>query len=71
MDEEFKTFSYGIGRKLFIDIFTVINENIFCKTWTIFGKLHRFDDQPAIIYINGRQDWYQNDKLHRNDDHLQ
>ena len=65
MDDEFKTFSYGIGRKLFIDLFTIIHENKNCKKWTIFGKLHRFDDQPAIIFAKGDQIWYQNDLIHR------
>ena len=65
MDDEFKKFSYGIGRKLFIDLFTIIHENKHCKFWTIFGKYHRFDDQPAIIFADGEQRWYQNGKLHR------
>ena len=67
MDDEFKKFSYGIGRKLFIDLFTVINEYGNCKNWTIFGKRHRFDDLPAVIYSIG-QEWYQNGKLHRDND---
>ena len=68
MDDEFKKFSYGIGRKLFIDFFTVINEYENCKKWTIFGKRHSFDDRPAIIYSNGDQSWYRNNKLHRDND---
>ena len=65
IDDEFKKFSYGIGRKLFIDLFTVIYDK-YGKIWKIFGKLHNFNDQPAIIGVNGNKYWYQNDKLHRN-----
>ena len=30
------------------------------------GQLHR-EDGPAIVYMDGRQFWYQNGKLHRED----
>ena len=68
MDDEFKLFSYKEGRKLFIDLFTVITKHNYGTCWKIFGKLHSFDDKPAIIYLNGTQSWCQNDKLHRDND---
>ena len=68
IDNEFKTFSYGIGRKLFIDLFTIFYEDEYMKTWKIFGKYHSFNDQPAIIYACGEKNWYQNGQLHRNND---
>jgi hypothetical protein len=38
------------------------------QRWYQNGKLHRDDDQPAVIYANGRCDWYQDGKLHRDGD---
>lgn len=32
------------------------------------GKWHREDDKPAIVYANGRREWYVNGKLHREHD---
>lgn len=32
------------------------------------GKLHRFGDEPAIVYTNGESHWYKNGKLHRRGD---
>jgi len=34
------------------------------KYYRVDGKLHR-EDGPAVIYPDGRKDWYLNDKLHR------
>ena len=67
MDDKFKKFSYSIGRKLFIELFTIIDKNKYCKKWSIFGNLHSFDDQPAVIYSNGDKYWFQNGQLHRDD----
>ena len=33
--------------------------------WFKYGKLHRDDDLPAIVYVTGDQVWYQDGKLHR------
>jgi hypothetical protein len=30
-------------------------------------KCHRDGDKPAIIYPNGRREWYINGKLHRDE----
>ena len=68
IDDQFKQFSYGVGRKLFINLFTIIDENKYHKISTIFGKLHSLNDQPALIYTNGNKYWYQNSKLHRDND---
>jgi hypothetical protein len=32
------------------------------------NKLHSFNDQPAIIYVNGSKFWYQHGELHRDND---
>ena len=68
IDDEFKKFSYGIGRKLFIDLFTIISINKSGTTCQIFNKLHSFDDKPAIIYPNGEKRWFHNGKCHRDND---
>lgn len=31
------------------------------------GRLHSFDDEPAIIHLSGTQMWYNHGKLHRKD----
>lgn len=36
--------------------------------WYKNGKLHRDNDQPAVIYANGSRRWYVNGNLHRNND---
>ena len=68
IDDEFKQFSYGIGRKLFIDLFTIIDKGSSGTYWKIFDKYHREDDSPAIIYNHGTQEWYLNGKKHRDND---
>ena len=68
IDDEFKKFSFKEGRKLFIDLFTIIKINKHWVEWRIFDKLHGFNDQPAIIWQDGRQEWYQNGNRHRNND---
>ena len=68
IDEEFKQFSYKEGRKLFIDLFTVIENNNYGTSWKFFGELHREDDKPARIWLDGTQEWYQHGKRHRNND---
>ena len=36
-------------------------------TWYKFnGQLHR-DEGPAVIYYNGKKEWYKHGKLHRED----
>jgi hypothetical protein len=32
------------------------------------GKLHSFNDEPAIVYYNGGMYWYQHGKRHRDND---
>ena len=68
LDEEFKQFSYGIGRKLFIELFTIMREDTMGKIWKIFNKIHREDDKPAIENHGGNKGWYINGKLHRDND---
>ena len=68
IDKEFKIFSYGIGRKLFINHFTVVIDHGLYKSWSIFNKTHRDNDKPALIYASGTQKWYQNGVLHRDND---
>ena len=36
--------------------------------WQKNGKLHRDDDNPAIIYANGTLVWWKNGERHRDDD---
>jgi len=36
--------------------------------WLRYGKYHRPDDKPAVIYFNGRQEWLIKGKLHRDND---
>ena len=38
------------------------------KYWYYNGKLHRDNDQPAVMYNNGTQHWYQHGKQHRDND---
>ena len=38
------------------------------QKWYQNGKLHRDNDQPAIIRSDGSKEWYQNGKLHRDND---
>ena len=68
IDDEFKTFSYSIGRKLFIDLFTVITKTSNHTNWKIFNIIHRENDQPAIIFTDGTKMWYRNGKKHRDND---
>ena len=68
IDDEFKVFSYKEGRKLFIDLFTIIRKNDYMTTCKIFNKYHSKNDIPALIY-EGDNYWYQNEKLHRDNDH--
>ena len=65
IDEEFKRFSYNEGRKLFIELFTIVSRNSYETTWRVFNKYHRENDKPAIIYKLGTKHWYINGKLHR------
>ena len=69
IDDEFKQFSYGVGRKLFIKLFTINYKNISGSTsWKIFGKFHSFGDKPAVILSDGTKIWYQNNRFHRDSD---
>ena len=36
--------------------------------WSKNGKLHRDNDQPAIITYDGSRHWYKNGKYHRDND---
>ncbi len=66
-DEEFRNYAYTkVGRKQFIDLFTVMDINVTLITYILFGKLHR-DDGPAMISSIGTQGWFQNGKTHRED----
>ena len=68
MDNEFKKFSYGVGRKLFIKLFTIFYKNSCGECWKIFDKLHSFDDKPAVIYTEDTKIWCQNNIYHRDND---
>ena len=37
-------------------------------TYQLNGKLHRDEDQPAVINANGSKYWYQDGLRHRDDD---
>ncbi len=69
-DDDFHKYAYTIaGRTRFIKLFAVIevvkvgNARIKHK---LFGKKHRIGG-PAIIWLNGRREWYRNGKSHRDD----
>jgi len=32
------------------------------------GKLHSFDDLPALVFPDGTKRWYKEDKIHRDND---
>ena len=69
IDDEFKQFSYKDGRKIFIDLFTIIIESDTEKIWNIFDKIQRPDDKPATISHDGvNKRWYKNGILHRDND---
>ena len=54
------------GIKKYKDLFTKITIYGDKRTkYRLFGKLHRDNDQPAVIYANDDQYWYQNGKQHR------
>ena len=36
--------------------------------WTMNGKLHKENGEPAIIYDNGSAEWWENGELHREGD---
>jgi hypothetical protein len=36
------------------------------RQWYVFGKLHRYDDLPAIEDADGTKSWYRHGQLHRN-----
>jgi len=38
------------------------------KEWYKYGKLHRDNDKPAIVWDNGSKAWYKSGKYHRNGD---
>ena len=38
------------------------------KTRNDKGQPHSFDDKPAIVYDDGRKEWYRNGKKHRDND---
>jgi len=38
------------------------------QEWRMNGRLHRDNDQPAVIYPDGTQEWISNGRLHRDDD---
>lgn len=67
-DEEFKNFSYNIGRKIFIDLFTIIVNTNGVKFWTLFNIPYRDNDEPAAIKIDGTKMWYKNGKVGRDND---
>lgn len=73
-DEEFAEYTRSdAGIQEFIRLFwkckieTLGFEEV-CNTWKIFGLLHSFNDEPAIIYDTGRKEWYKQGALHRDDD---
>ena len=68
IDDEFKQFSFKEGKKLFIDLFTILYQDEKIKTWKIFDKYHSFNDQPAMIFANGEKRWYRNGQFHRDND---
>ena len=51
--------SEGIELKIYQDV---------TQEWYKDGKLHRDNDQPAIIYADGTKFWYKEGKYHREDD---
>jgi hypothetical protein len=69
VDLEFKEYASsedGIKEYKRIHYDVVIKPN---KTkYYLFGKLHREEDLPAIIYADGSQEWYKNGLLHREGD---
>ncbi len=36
------------------------------EEWRLNGKLHRDNDEPAVIKHHGRFEWWYNDQRHRN-----
>ena len=41
----------------------------YCVSFRKNNLLHRDNDLPAIIYVDGSKVWYQNDLLHRDNGH--
>ncbi len=66
-DEEFRNYAYtDVGRKQFIDLFTVMDIINGIITYKLFGKTHR-NNGPAIRWENGTSYWCQNGNIHRDD----
>jgi hypothetical protein len=56
--------------KIYIETFCYKDEDlneVKSKCWKINNLIHRDNDLPAVIWANGRKDWYINGKTHRND----
>src|SRR5580704_8843778 len=68
-DEQFKTLiSTPYYINIFINLFTVKIKDYYSIKYKLFGKLHRINDKPAVIYYNGTKVWYINGKRHRDND---
>ena len=53
-----------VARKKFI----TTTKDIFGTYVYLNGKLHSFNNQPAVIYASGGKKWYRYGKLHREND---
>jgi hypothetical protein len=47
--------------------YTITNDEYLRET-RLFGKFHSINDLPAIIHVNGKQEWYKNGNRHRDGD---
>ena len=45
-----------------------VTRNNGTEEWLLNGKLHRENDQPAVINPNSYKEWWVNGELHRDDD---
>ena len=68
MSKRFSLLGRSIRRCAILAALTVETVDLGSKYWTVNGKLHRENDQPAIIGRYGYKAWYANGKKHREND---
>ena len=68
LDSEFRKYTHTeTGRKKYKEIATKITPTDPIE-YTLFGKYHRENDQPAIIRADGTKEWWYNGNCHREND---
>ena len=48
--------------------YNITTDKLGSITYRFNGEVHRDEDQPAVIYADGSEYWYQHGKIHRDND---